>query len=402
MKRSDINSIIDEALMEEARNKILEEQDGNSIKLNLEDFKSLDSLSDRIANAENIDNGDETGLLVKIVHITEEELKEINKGIHNDLENMNIDNNYNIDIKAKSMGDHMNAIIKITATNDEVLGSEINESMESEKSFVECLHNAKNENKKNFTHNGRQYDVAECFKQLEEKESVADEQTWVEEDKSECTECGNKMNENKTVKMKKPVTITKEKINNIVKNLVAEAIKKPVTVNGLAVTNRVRKDSKKEEDDYMASLDKKLKKYLSFKGNDNPEFPNSIGTGEKVAYRNTSDEEEYTQENRGGGTQDLQYENEPSKKFVERIKRALEGHTTMGNDQDAANVVKSDTGKKLGKLATKKIENRKKNPMYIKDPQPVTNKQSTVNENIILKEEIQKMKEMYLYNKKTQ
>ena len=44
---------------------------------------------------------------------------------------------------------------------------------------------------------------------------------------------------------------------------------------------------------------------------------------------------------------DLNYEYEPSENFKKRLKMALEGDVTMGNSQEAANVVKTKTGENL-------------------------------------------------------
>jgi hypothetical protein len=100
---------------------------------------------------------------------------------------------------------------------------------------------------------------------------------------------------------------------------------------------------------------------------------------------------------------DLDYDNEPSEQFNARIKKALDGDTTMGNSHDAANVIATDTGKKLADRATKKEKEQKDAPMYEKDAAPT----KEVNESEILKtnlinEDIEKMKKMFGYNKKTQ
>jgi hypothetical protein len=101
--------------------------------------------------------------------------------------------------------------------------------------------------------------------------------------------------------------------------------------------------------------------------------------------------------------EDLDYVNEPSENFKKRLKMALEGDPLMGNSQDAANVIKTDTGKNLLKKVLRKDKKEDEAPMYNKDPQP----SKYVNESKfkfseLLNEEISKMKNIASYNKKTQ
>jgi hypothetical protein len=80
----------------------------------------------------------------------------------------------------------------------------------------------------------------------------------------------------------------------------------------------------------------------------------------------------------------------------------------MGNSQDAANVIKTDTGKNIGKTSEKKKEIEKKGKEVFwgaKGVQPLdvkTVKESKTNMSSVLNEEIERMKKMYGYDKKTQ
>jgi hypothetical protein len=80
---------------------------------------------------------------------------------------------------------------------------------------------------------------------------------------------------------------------------------------------------------------------------------------------------------------------------------ALVGDSKMGNSHDAANVIPSDLGEKM----IKKVERRKKEiakaPMYQKDAAPVTEINESVSKSNVLNE-INRMKDMLNYNKKTQ
>jgi hypothetical protein len=184
----------------------------------------------------------------------------------------------------------------------------------------------------------------------------------------ECMECGyQKMNESKSYK------ITESKLIDMISNIVMESIP------GLDAVKTAHSQDKGTKE-YMTSVDKKLKDYLSFDGNDNPEFPKQIGKGEKVATNNTEEENEFVEDNRGGGMQHLEYDEKPSSDFVERLKKSLSGDSTMGNKQDGddvANVVKSDLGEKMSKQIERKHKKDEKAPMYVKDPQPIQTVKST-------------------------
>jgi hypothetical protein len=181
------------------------------------------------------------------------------------------------------------------------------------------------------------------------------------------------------------------------------------SVPGLAVTNKVKSVSKKDTDEYIKSVGDKLKKISTFDGNDNPEFPKQIGKGEKMAINPTEDQDEIIADTRGGGMEDLNYEYEPSENFKKRLKMSLEGDSKMGNSQDAANVIKTDTGKNLIKKAERKKEKESENFEVSwghnwKSPEKVI----VVKENnipkmsSIIEEEISKMKRIIGYDEKTQ
>jgi hypothetical protein len=180
------------------------------------------------------------------------------------------------------------------------------------------------------------------------------------------------------------------------------------SVPGVEVTKRAQKGSKKENDDYMKEVGTKLKKASSFDGADNPEFPKQNGKGEKMVINATPEQDEYVATHRGGTLADLDYDQEPSENFKKRLKMALEGDPKMGNSQDAANVIKTDTGKNIGKTSEKKKEIEKKGKevswghSWASPEKVVVVKESKTNMSSVLNEEIERMKKMYGYNKKTQ
>jgi hypothetical protein len=209
-----------------------------------------------------------------------------------------------------------------------------------------------------------------------------------------CTECSGNMMESK----KKTLRLTESELVALISKMVSEA-----AVPGIETQKKVRTASGKENDDNLNDVKKKIKGQLEIPGGSNPEFPEANKKGEKVVVNNDEKEDEFVSNFRGGTLLDLDYDSEPSEEFKARLKKALDGDSTMGNSHDAGNVIPTNTGKKLSDRANKKEKEQEKAPMYEKDPAPT----KEVNESEILKtnlinEEIEKMKKMYGYNKKTQ
>ena len=113
-------------------------------------------------------------------------------------------------------------------------------------------------------------------------------------------------------------------------------------------------------------------------------------------------------DNRGGTLANLDYDQEPSEGFKKRLKMALEGDPKMGNSQDAANVIPSKTGENIAKTALRKKDNLKKEKQVFwgaRGVQPLDVKnvnESKTSINSIINEDIEKMKKIIGYNKKTQ
>ena len=326
-----------------------------------------------------------------------------------------------------------------------------NQNMENQEpmegnAFAYAALKAKEAGEKTFEFDGETHDVEECWNKLEEEESIGE---WDEEE--ECNECGEKSMEeeltggqskidaNKNGKidaddfkklrdMKEGegmcnecgsmlneegmcsecgsmMNESKKKVLRLTESQMVELIKKMVneSVPGLEVTKKAQNQSKKDNEENAKEVEQKIKKATTIEGSDNPEFPHQNNGKTKVALQNTEEENEYVEDTRGGKAIDLDYDQEPSKKFTERLKDALQGDSKMGNSQDAANVVKSDLGKKLAKQAERKEKKEKEAPMYNKDAQPV----KEVNESVepvsnVIMEEIEKMKKIASYNQKTQ
>lgn len=232
----------------------------------------------------------------------------------------------------------------------------------------------------------------------------------------EICECGSMMNESK----KKTLRLTETELYDLITKMVTESIP------GLNAYHKAHKESgkqnNKEIDDMMADV---TKNHINIPGSDKPEFPHQNGKGEKVARENTKEDDETIEDNRGRNPFDLTYDIEPSQQFKDRLKKAIEGHSTMGNapttepvkekpsngadkaeapEQEEGNVIATpETGKKFEKNAKKRIEIKKKEPRYSKEPSPVKNvNESKDYKSKIISEEIEKMKNLLSYNKKTQ
>jgi hypothetical protein len=332
------------------------------------------------------------------------------------------------DYKAKSTGEliiekgvydsHEDMLDKLDEMGEELEEKE-NKNMKKQEpiegnEFTGALKAAKDAGEEKFTVDGKEYDVNEIneddYESQEDDSFGPDFDKLPEDDMNEssemCEQCGGEMTEGvcnecsggmKNESKKKVLRLKESEMLLMISRIVKES------VPGLEVTKRAQTQSKKDNETHATEVAKKIKGATTFDGNDNPEFPKQIGKGEKVARKNTPEQEEEIEDNRGGGLEDLSYDAEPSQQFKDRVKNSLEGHTSTGNSQDYANVVKSDLGKNIAKKVERKQEARKNMVMYKKDVQPT----KAVNESIgglenLLLEEIEKMKKIANYDKKTQ
>ena len=318
--------------------------------------------------------------------------------------------------------------------------------------FSAALLKAKENGEDKFTVDGKEYNVKESWQQMEEEEIREDEDCqecgdgyMKEEEPKEgkkftqmimksvtekketcegcggmlneegsCNECGGGMYESKTKKLR----LKESELVSLITKMVNESIP------GLEAAKNSHRESGKENNAYLADVDKKMKDYLSFDGNDNPEFPKAIGKGDKVARENTPEQEDEIAKNYAG-LENLDYDIEPSEQFKKRLKMAIEGDKLMGNapttektnvtpsngaklgeepkDKDGNSIPTPETAKKIEKQVKNRAEDKKKRILYSKEAVP----NRSVNESQrkfsnILEEEIKKMKDMANYNKKTQ
>jgi hypothetical protein len=337
---------------------------------------------------------------------------------------------------------HSDMIEKLDKMGEELEETENMKKFETKEgnAFTGAMTKAKESGEKTFTVDGKEFDVeeeliggqkkldkndngkidGEDFKILKgqkqdtkEEEEECDEcgSGYMEEEINEmsqtCNECGGMMNEEgMCTECSGTMMESKKKVLRLTESQLVELIGKMVNeaaVPGLETQKKVRSASGSQNDANLNDVKKKIKNQLEIPGGSNPEFPESNKKGEKVVVNNDENEDEFVSNFRGGTLLDLDYDSEPSEEFKARLKKALDGDVTMGNSHDAGNVIPTNTGKKLADRADKKEKEQEKAPMYKKDTTPT----KEVNESEVLKtnlinEDIEKMKKILGYNKKTQ
>jgi hypothetical protein len=234
---------------------------------------------------------------------------------------------------------------------------------------------------------------------------MGEEKKCCEKCGKEMCECGGGMYESK----KKKIRLSETELTKMIAQMVSESIP------GLDAAKKSHTESGKENKANLDAVEKKIAGMLKFDGNDNPEFPKAIGKGEKVARKNTPAQEDEIKKN-FAGLENLDYDIEPDEKFKERLKKAIEGHTTMGNAPTTEKTdVKPSNGAKLGEEpkdkdgnviptpeTAKGIEKQVKDRQKDKDNRELYNKQAVPVKSKSINEEVDKMKKMFNYNKKTQ
>jgi hypothetical protein len=300
----------------------------------------------------------------------------------------------------ESHDDMMNKLDEMNDQLEETENMENTQPMEGNE-FSGALKAAREAGEKTFTVDGKEYDVEECWSKQMEEEEECDEcgGSYMEEEKKVCEKCGKElcecgpmMNESK----KKVLRLTESELTQLIVKMVNES------VPGLKAYESAHKDSGKENKANLSSVDQKIKKSMSVEGNDNPEFPKQIGKGEKVARQNTKEQDEEVAKN-FAGLQNIEYDVEPSEQFKKRLKMAIEGDKLMGNSsKDVANVVPSEVAvEKMEKQMKDREEDKEERVIYKKEAVP-TLSESKVSFSNVLNEEIEKMKKISTYNKKTQ
>jgi hypothetical protein len=160
------------------------------------------------------------------------------------------------------------------------------------------------------------------MKSVTENAQKCDECGTMLNEEGTCDECSGKMYESK----KKTLRLTETELYSLITKMVSESIP------GLDAYNKAHKESGKQNNKEIADMMADVtKNHINIPGSDKPEFPHQNGKGEKVARENTKEDDETIEDNRGRNPFDLTYDIEPSQQFKDRLKKAIEGHSTMGN-----------------------------------------------------------------------
>jgi hypothetical protein len=222
----------------------------------------------------------------------------------------------------------------------------------------------------------------------------------------------------KTYPVKESLQLTEDELVELIEKIVKEQTE-------VKETNTSLKKSKTENDDYIKSVTKKMKEYLkdASKGeyDMNPEqFPK--GNGElakmaKKAYTPSGAVEEYIENFAySPGMENLQYDEiKPNEEWMEKT---IEGSSMTGNGK-GGNAIDTGLGKKINKKRKDNLYGVEKNRSYNRVPQPVDNAgeekgadklnnmfkklgESENKKSKLINEDMEKMKHLLGYKKKTQ
>ena len=222
----------------------------------------------------------------------------------------------------------------------------------------------------------------------------------------------------KTYPVKESIQLTEDELIELIENIVKEQTE-------VKETNASLKKSKTENDDYIKSVTEKMKKYLKDgskgKYDMNPEqFPK--GNGElakmdKKAYTPSGAVEEYIENFAySPGMENLQYDEiKPNDEWLEKN---IEGSSMTGNGK-GGNAIDTGLGKKINTKRQKNLYGVEKNRSFNRVAQPIDNAgetkgadtldkmfkklgESDEKKTKLINEEMEKMKHLLGYKKKTQ
>ena len=226
---------------------------------------------------------------------------------------------------------------------------------------------------------------------------------------------------------KNVITLSESEMIELIQRLVMEQKE----AKGMKDTEKVLKDSKKVNDEAMKGVNKKMKDYVKAGSNEgyeeNPEgFPKGNGEmGEDLSmkYHASDAVEEYIDQiARSGGMENLDYDAiKPEEDWIEMN---ILGDSKTGNSQEYANAVATDANEKVNDRRKKNWLAKLKKQSYNKAVQPVedvagkskSDKAAMSPDEVMsalsegtedksqkkINEDIQKMKSMLSYSRKTQ
>ena len=242
--------------------------------------------------------------------------------------------------------------------------SSMEEEMEEGNAFSGALADAKKDGKSSFSVDGKKYPVKESKRQ--NGDGVLYKLEYINE----------------------TALFTEDEIIDIIEGIIKEesktenTIKKGKTPAGYVAYEKSHKGSKKEEEDYMKSVQKKMKDYLKdgSKGDYemNPKnFP--MGNGEiekmeKMAYVPSNAVQDYVDNFTAAGLENLDYDEiHPNEDWVTDN---IEGSSRTGNNPEWANAVETPNNKKRNQIRKDNLLAKLKRKAYNKSAQPVVNDKS--------------------------
>jgi hypothetical protein len=241
---------------------------------------------------------------------------------------------------------------------------------------------------------------------------------------------GVKLNGKNKKSTKESVKLTEEEMIDLIEKIVKEEkdnIKKQSSFPGISITNRSLDKSKKENDDYITSVTKKMKEYLkdgskgdfSFEPKIFPKGNGELGEMKKKTYKPTKEVDEYIENFAGAALENISYDEiHPNEGWVSDN---IKGSSKTGNNPKWANSVETEVNEKRNKIRKNNyLSILKKKEGYNRQPQPVydAKKDDDKEKNVarifqalesteekkekLIKEDIIKINRMLGYNKKTQ
>jgi hypothetical protein len=216
------------------------------------------------------------------------------------------------------------------------------------------------------------------------------------------------------------IKLRESEIVDIIETIVNEEKKKKTKVNN--ATKSAQSRSKKENDDYISSVVKKMKDYLKVgsKGNfdmepkDFPKGNGELAKMDKMAYVPSDAVDEYVQNFTAAGLENLDYDEiHPNEDWVTDL---IVGSSRTGNNPKWANAVETPVNQARNKIRKDNLLAKIKRKAYNKSPQPIltdksgseSDKASKImmklesTENKVILEDIEKIKNLIDYGKKTQ
>jgi hypothetical protein len=414
MKVSEIKQLIESIVTDEVRKTIMEEAEGNKevyhIKcegIPLGTYNSQEEAENDMDKFKEMHPGKEL-IIEKGVYESHDDMIDKLDEMNDQLEETNDMENTEMQPEEGNAFSGALAAAKLKGDDEFKVGDKEYDVKEEEE-CEECGTNMKEEEEggDDFEEmlRGRRKKHSYVDKGEETPNEMGEEKKSCEKCGKELCECGGGMYESK----KKTIRLTETELTKMIAKMVSESIP------GLNAAKKSHEESGKENKANISAVEKKIASTMKFDGNDNPKFPNAIGKGEKVARKNTPEQEDEIKKN-FAGLENLDYDIEPDEKFKKRLKMAIEGDRTMGNapTTEKTDVVPSN-GSKLGEEpkdkdgnviptpeTAKGIEKQVKDRQKDKDNRELYNKQAVPVKTKSINEEVEKMKKIFSYNKKTQ